>query len=327
MIQNKPKVSVILTSFNHAKYLREAIDSALEQTFTDFELIIWDDYSADNSWEIIQSYADPRIKAFRNDETRRGIYGINRAITEVVQGEYVAIHHSDDVWHKNKIYSQVLALDDNTSLGAVFSNCHLIDDAGDLVTKPERYYNYLFLNVYNRSSSEWLADFFNFGNMLCHPSVLMRKECVESCGLYNPLYGQLGDFDMWIRLAARYEIHVMEERLVYFRVHADFSNSSAISPASLNRTNNELFQVIKQYRDICASDRIFEIFPSAKKYGENFYDLGFVLSIIALGSQLKPVRAWGSELLYEAMRRQDVILNAHKFNYLDLIRLSGTECF
>ena len=107
MIQNKPKVSVILTSFNHAKYLREAIDSVLNQTFTHFELIIWDDASSDNSWEIIQSYQDPRIKAFRNDVQRRGIYGINKAISEVAQGEFIAIHHSDDVWEFAKLDKQI----------------------------------------------------------------------------------------------------------------------------------------------------------------------------------------------------------------------------
>ena len=77
-----PKVSIILTSFNHEKYLREAIDSVLNQSFKDFELIIWDDASADGSWEIIKSYTDPRIILFRNEVTRRGGYGINKAISD-----------------------------------------------------------------------------------------------------------------------------------------------------------------------------------------------------------------------------------------------------
>lgn len=71
-----PKVTVILTSYNHAKYIKEAIDSILNQTFKDFELIIWDDASTDESWEIIQSYKDERIKTFRNEESKRGILGI-----------------------------------------------------------------------------------------------------------------------------------------------------------------------------------------------------------------------------------------------------------
>ena len=66
-----PKVSVILTSYNHERYIREAIESTLKQTFTDFELIIWDDASIDASWEIISSYKDSRIHAFRNDDRQR----------------------------------------------------------------------------------------------------------------------------------------------------------------------------------------------------------------------------------------------------------------
>ena len=78
-----PKVTVILTSYNHAKYIRETIDSILNQTFKDFELIIWDDASTDESWDIIKSYNDERIKSFRNNETKRGVYGINKTISEI----------------------------------------------------------------------------------------------------------------------------------------------------------------------------------------------------------------------------------------------------
>lgn len=68
-----PKVSVVLTSFNHEKFIREAVDSVLNQTFTDFELIIWDDASADGSWAVINSYSDPRIKVFHNEVTKRDL--------------------------------------------------------------------------------------------------------------------------------------------------------------------------------------------------------------------------------------------------------------
>src|SRR6266699_4058638 len=90
-----PKVSVILTSFNHGRYVQEAIDSVLEQTFDDFELIIWDDASTDNSWYLINQFTDARIKAFRNTEQKRAIWGLNSAISQVASGQYIAVHHSD----------------------------------------------------------------------------------------------------------------------------------------------------------------------------------------------------------------------------------------
>ena len=134
-----PRISIILTSFNHAKYLREAIESALNQTFQDFEIIIWDDASVDNSWEIIQSYRDTRIKAFRNDEQRRGVFGINKAISEVAQGEYIAIHHSDDVWELEKLEKQAAFLDSHADIGAVFTNAFAIDEDGFPLTERETF--------------------------------------------------------------------------------------------------------------------------------------------------------------------------------------------
>lgn len=84
-----PKVSVILTSYNHEPFIRKAIESALDQTFQDFELIIWDDASTDRSWEIIKSYADPRIKAFRNEICRYGVHGVNTAISEIEHVDFL----------------------------------------------------------------------------------------------------------------------------------------------------------------------------------------------------------------------------------------------
>lgn len=104
-----PKVSVILTSYNHSKYIRKSIESVLKQTYTDFELIIWDDASTDNSWNIISEYTDERIRAIRNESNQYMAYFRN-AVSEVAQGEYIAIHHSDDVWGADKLEKQVAFL-------------------------------------------------------------------------------------------------------------------------------------------------------------------------------------------------------------------------
>ena len=103
----KARVSVILTSYNHAKYLKEAIESVLNQTFSDFELIIWDDASTDESWQVITSYPDGRIQSFRNEVQKRAAFGVNKAISEIAAGEYIAIHHSDDIWEPQKLEKQV----------------------------------------------------------------------------------------------------------------------------------------------------------------------------------------------------------------------------
>jgi glycosyltransferase involved in cell wall biosynthesis len=330
MSLSKPKVSVILTSFNHEKYLREAIDSVLAQTFTDYELIIWDDASTDNSWDIIRSYNHPRIKFFRNHVQRRGIYGINKAITEVAGGKYIAIHHSDDFWNSEKLYKQVEVLDSNPAVGAVFSNVQLVDDFGVIVNEPDRFYSSDFLDQKNKNRFEWLNSFFVNGNSLCHPSVLVRKECYSLCGLYNPAYGQLGDFDMWVRLCSIFEIYVSEEKLVNFRVQASFKNTSSNTNAARERTKNEFNQIIKLFRKICKDNNIFKVFPHAAKYqNKNLFDSEYVLARIALESRFSCVRAFGLNLLYEILeddaRRHFVEIN-HKFCYVDLIEISGAAC-
>ena len=213
-----PKVSVILISYNHEKFIREAIESVLNQTFTDFELIIWDDASSDDSWAIINSYNDSRIKAFLNDETRRGIYGINKAISEVASGEYLAIHHSDDVWASEKLQKQVGFLDANPIYGAVFTKVLAIGEDGLKYKDNNNYYANIFEQP-NRTRHEWLNYFFYHGNALCHPSVLIRKQCFTDCGQYRYGMAQVGDFDMWIRICLKHEIYVLQEKLVYFPIN------------------------------------------------------------------------------------------------------------
>ena len=153
------KFSIILTSFNNEKYIREAIDSVLNQSFTDFELIIWDDASADNSWDVINAYADTRIRAFRNDMRKRGIEVINKAISEVAGGKYIAIHHSDAVWETKNQEKQVAFFDANANIGAAFTNALAITEDGSPLTDETHIYFKIF-DQPNRTRLGWLNHFF-----------------------------------------------------------------------------------------------------------------------------------------------------------------------
>ena len=231
-----PKVSVILTSFNHDKYLREAIDSVLDQTFGDFELIIWDDASSDNSWHLIKLYKDPRIVAFRNDHRKGGTFSLNRAISEFAQGQYIAIHHSDDAWEPNKLEKQVAYLDKHDEIGAVFTNATIIGEDSSLFTERNHFYFNIF-NQPNRTRHEWLRFFFKYRNALCHPSILIRKVCYDTAGLYNIGILQYDDLDMWIRICLRYEIHILSEKLTRFRVRDNEANTGANRSRRKNSRN------------------------------------------------------------------------------------------
>jgi glycosyltransferase involved in cell wall biosynthesis len=322
-----PKISVILTSFNHGKYINEAIDSVLKQRFVDFELIIWDDASVDDSWNIIQSYNDPRIQVFQNSQNQGPVYGINKAIFEIASGEYIAIHHSDDAWELDKLEKQLEFLDANPNTGAVFSNVQPIDQRGVLLTDQTHHYYSIFSQP-NRSRYEWLRHFFLKGNALCHPSILIRKQCYSDCGAYRDMLAQLPDFDMWIRLCAKYEIHVMEERLVKFRILDGEMNTSGNRPITRTRHTTEYYKLLQQYRTLLGIDNIFEIFPDFIAYnrGEDT-DSEYVLSRVCLesnGSYLGQLIA--IEILFDILNnpvRRQVIESIYGFSVNDFIALSG----
>ena len=322
-----PKVSVILTSFNHEKYLHAAIESALDQTFTDFELIIWDDASSDNSWHLIKQYSDPRIKAFRNEEQKRGIWGINKAISEVATGEYIAIHHSDDVWELDKLEKQVAFLKAHLEIGAVFTSVLAIAEDGSPLADEKHLYSNIF-NQPNRTRHEWLRFFFSRGNALCHPSVLIRKACYADCGLYRFGLAQLGDFDMWIRLCMKYEIHVLPEKLVRFRVRDNEANSSGSRPETRIWWLYEFYKLLQNYRKLTSFEDLVKVFPSAAKlYRNEETDMEFLLAMVAL--EEKPfifTQLFCLDLLFEIIsdpKRSVDIKRLYGFDYKGFIALTA----
>jgi len=319
-----PKVSVILTSRNHEKFLDEAIQSVLAQTYRNFELIIWDDASTDSSWSIIQQYNDSRIRAFNNDVQRYGAYNVNKAISEIAQGEYIAIHHSDDVWEPEKLEKQVYFLDQHPETGAVFSWINIIDDDGNINNDV---YLYEIFRQDNKTRHEWLRHFFLAGNALCHPTVLIRKQCYTDCGLYSLALWQLPDFDMWIRLCFRHEIHVLPEYLVKFRWKHDGTNTSAVNRQTLNRTGFEYYMILNNYCRIASIEEFLKIFPFSEKYCiKPDSDLEFALAMTAIETNSSAkYRLFGLQLLYKLMispEKAEKIHVVHHFGYMDFMNIS-----
>jgi O-antigen biosynthesis protein len=322
-----PKISILLTSYNHAKYLRDAIESVLNQTYKDFELLVWDDASVDNSWEIITSYSDERIHAFRNHTNQ--VEYFYKAISDMTQGlsEYIAIHHSDDVWEPKKLEKQVAYLDKNPDIGAVFSWAKFINEEGELFEDETHPYYKLFEQP-NRTRHEWLNHFFYKGNALCHPSLLIRKECYQEVGLYRNGMAQLPDFDMWVRLVMKYEIHVIPEKLIRFRIHQDKSNSSGNRSDTRIRIQFEYLQVLENYREILSYSELAKIFPIAKKYERNGSgDTGFALGMIAVETAPFPfTKLLGLNLIFEALNdpiRAKKLKEEYNFSHADFIKLSA----
>ena len=322
-----PKVTVFLTSFNHSKYIREAIESALNQSFTDFELIIWDDASTDESWSIINEYDDPRICAFRNEENTLGTVGFDQMLAGIAKGEYIAIHHSDDIWEIEKLAKQVDILQSQPSIGAVFTLVQPIDEDGAHFSLKDNFYYNVFDQA-NRTRHEWLRFFFTRGNALCHPSVLIRKICYQECGSYRSEFAQLGDFDMWIRLCSKFDIHILQEKLTKFRIRDDNANVSGDRPVVQLRSYYEYYKLLDNYLEIHSFEELKNIFPEANKYYRREHtNINFALAMVAL--ELKPFKfteLFGLNLLQNLIvsPNQAAELKKHYlFDYKNLIDLTG----
>ncbi len=318
-----PKVSVVLTSYNHAPFIGEAIESVLAQTLADFELIIIDDVSTDNSWEIIQSYTDPRIRAIRAERNycARNFY----AAVHSAQGEYVAIHHSDDLWTPEKLEKQAAYLDGHPECAAVFTHVQSINERGELVA-PD------FTKVFqqpNRTRHQWLRYFFDSYNALCHPSVVLRRDVAfREYTNYAPTV--LPDWEKWIRICCTHAIHVLQEPLTVFRRHKKGRSQGGPSTYNLVRVDMEIMRALRLFRNIGPAEEWLRVFPEAKQYivgGEFVAD--YALARLCLeheGAARSAYTVFGLNLLYELMENEDTRIRLERlydFRAPELAQLAG----
>lgn len=292
------RVSIMLTSYNHGPFLTEAIESILNQTFSDFELYILDDCSTDNSWDIIQSYAnkDDRIVAERAEVN--GKLGRLRRLLPLFTGEYVAIAHSDDVWDATKLEKQVSYLDTHPETGGCFSRVKVIDDYGNEI--PSHPCVQVFSPA-NRNRFEWLHYFFFHGNALCHPSALIRKASYETYPLLARGLSGLPDFYKWIQLCLHEEIYILEEPLINFRIHRDGSNESAQTVEAEKRVQIEWVLVLREFLQIGSEEDFLKVFPEANNYVVNGeICIPFALAQICLNNtSSEPHHLFAIQVLYD----------------------------
>lgn len=325
---NNKKISVIMPSYNHEKYLKQAIDSVLKQTYENFELIILDDCSTDNSDKIIKSYKDKRIKKYFNETNNGAVNTLNQLI-DLTSGEYIALLNSDDYWSEDKLEKQLNYLENNTNVGACFTWADFINESGkkiyDSTTTPIS----LFQQK-NRKRSEWLRCFFDNGNCLCHPSVMIRRKIYDELGKYKNIYRQLPDFEFWIRLIKEYEIHIIEENLVHFRIlNKKQKNSSFLTENNKNVMNYEMYMIKKEFFDNCDDKLFFEAFNDViinKECLKNNNMVEFEKSIILYDSRY--YKQLGRFIGYEKLGKilsdesnKNLIENKYKFYLNDYFSL------
>jgi glycosyltransferase involved in cell wall biosynthesis len=320
-----PRITVAIPSYNHEKYIAQAIQSVLDQTCQDFEIIITDDGSSDRTVDVVKGFTNHRIKLFCFTENRGASAAANNCIRHAC-GEYVAILSSDDIFFPDKLEKQLNFLDEHEDIAAVFSYAKIIDEDGYDIVSADNFYKKIFIQP-NRTRFEWLNYFFYHSNALCHPSVLIRRECYERVGYYNECLAQLPDFDFWIRLCMEYEIYVLQEDLVKFRIRDFWKNASAHTMEKRIRLMTENNITLRNFLDIKIRGAFPEIFPEIKKYWKNFHEtlVPFYISQIILKEKLETHYAFAIFLLYNFLIEQGGLnfSDINNFSAIDYIRLTG----
>lgn len=323
-VNKVPLVSVILTSYNQEKYLKESIESVLHQTFQDFELIIVDDCSSDDSWDIIQSYSNNiKVKTVRSQKNSGGFF-----CWEFMRGggnaKYLAMHHSDDVWELTKLEKQVAYLEAHPEYAACFTLVEFIDEDSKHYELPEGHVYKGVFDKENKSKEEWLNYFFYKGNCLCHPSVLIRKEMYEKYGLLDTFgMAQIPDFLMWVKLCLDEEIFIYQEKLTKFRLRrGEQENTSADKPEVRVRSQFEILNLLKEFLKITNKEMFLKTFPEANAFVcNNSINLEFALAKLCLNNN-RPYMLFALEILFSLINNKEKSIeleHLYHYTYKDFI--------
>ena len=214
------KVSVVIPAYNHEQFIAPAIDSVLNQSLQDFELVIVDDGSTDNTAAVIKEYSDPRIHYYFQ-ENQDAFNTINRGIG-LAKGEYIAILNSDDIYAPDRL-QRLVETQEETGVQCVFTDVIPISDAGVEFTDPKFGWN--VWHKKNRDFCNLAGDLYTAflkGNfMVTTSNLFMTREAVDKVGKFCSLR-YLHDYDFMFRMLQEFpeNVHYLhDEKLLYYRIH------------------------------------------------------------------------------------------------------------
>ena len=216
------QVSVIMTAYNAQTYLAEAIDSVLNQSFTNFEFLIHDDGSTDGTLGILESYAAQDARIIVTTASNQGVFAARNFLQNKAQGEFLAVMDADDICLPDRLEKQMAYMATEAHCAAVGGANVLIDVSG----RP------ILLNA--MPTGHEAIDGQNIRGVVSihHPTVLMRKDAVVKAGGYDPSFKASGDLDLWLRMAEMAQLANLPDLVLKYRIH---DNSISGSKRDLQR--------------------------------------------------------------------------------------------
>lgn len=200
-----PAVSVIIPTYQRAHLVSEAIDSVLAQTYTNYEIIVVDDGSSDNTRQVLSAYGE-LIRTIH--QPNQGLPAARNSGICRARGQFIAFLDDDDLWLPHKLEKQVPLLDSQPDAGLIFSDVQFMDEHGiSKKTYHQRFRPFLVIEPRTLFIS----------NFIPVPSVIIRRQCLETVGLFDESLQAAEDYDMWLRILENWRAILIKERLAVYR--------------------------------------------------------------------------------------------------------------
>jgi hypothetical protein len=234
-----------MPTYNGAAYVATAIESVLSQTFEDFELIVIDDCSDDETLALVERFQDERIRIERNPR-RLGLIGNWNRCLDAATGAYVTVFHQDDVMAPDNLARKVAVLDERSSVAFVHSSLRQIGADGSVLSEwwyappaPE--------DGGVHAGRDFLERLFWGDNLVCCPSVLLRREAVTRHGPFDTQLPFAADWEMWMRLCLFHDVAYIPDPLISYRRHPDAETERFRGAAGLEQSFAAKHRLLMKY--------------------------------------------------------------------------------
>jgi glycosyltransferase involved in cell wall biosynthesis len=213
-----PKITIIIPTYQRAHLIGLTLQSALRQTYSDYEILVIDDGSTDNTADVVRSIA-PNARYIA--QANVGIPEVLNVCVREARGEYISFLGSDDALAPSALQKEAAILDANPKVGLVHSAAWLMDDAGRLtqLLRPP-----FARESYVRTGYAEIADLL-MSNHIVATTVMVRRACFDECGFFDQRFGLYEDWNMWTRIFKRWDAAYVDEPLAFYRVHGGEAGS------------------------------------------------------------------------------------------------------
>ncbi|MDD4203316.1 MAG: glycosyltransferase [Candidatus Omnitrophica bacterium] len=242
MEKELPLVSICVPTKDRPEYLRQSIKSILAQDLLNMEIIISDNASTIQTFNVVNEIHDKRIKYSRNNKDLGLVGNLNRCIA-MARGKYICIFHDDDIMLNENISKKVEMLESNPNVALVHSDIKRIDENSNIIGKHWASDQAISKITYAKDMFELLLT---DKNPICAPSVMVRRKVYDEVGLFDEKLDYTCDWNMWMRIAALHDIGYIDQPLILYRCHKDMGTQKYLRTKGVSQIYQAKIRAIEK---------------------------------------------------------------------------------